>query len=1162
MNSQITNFGGFRFHCISLFRSVFCVPLPSFFLDGRDFCFLFVMITSIKESLHDSEPFLRLRHECVRDAGNFPLSITGVSGSLLAFVVDILSESHSQVLLVVPEQDRAEKFRDDCSLISAQKHVHLFAHAEHRSTTLLDMSGPVSAAEALYSLSKGEPGIVVASTEAVISLLPDPPEFRERSRTVTAGSEHPFQELLERLEQWGFERKDFVEGYGDYAVRGGILDVFPFVGDHPLRIEFFGDRVESIRAFEPISQRSTKDLQSVNIVAGFSNEKPENRLATIFDYLSENAILVFDEISQCEREADELVREGIKGIIPWSEVLERSKERRQVFNSGLRTSGQSTGIDFGSSPQPAFQGSIRLLLDNLSQERIRSFRQIIACDTAEEEARLRELLEEEMRARGEDLEQWNEPELVAEALHAGFVFPAASLTLYTEHEIFGRLKRRGRHGRPRFRGFSQREVYRLKKGDFVVHADYGVGKFWGLQTIKVRGHDQEVMKILYEEDDALYVNLNFVNRVQKYSSQEGHEPKLTKLGTPQWDRIRSRARKRIKDIARGLIRLYATRKHEPGFAFSRDSHWQREMEASFIYEDTPDQAKATEAVKSDMQEAVPMDRLVCGDVGFGKTEIAVRAAFKAALDGKQSAVLVPTTILAQQHFQTFVERLSRYTVRVAALTRFRTKKEQQKILRDLKEGSLEVIIGTHRLLSKDVMFKDLGLLIVDEEHRFGVTAKEKLRQLRASVDTLMLTATPIPRTLQFSLMGARDLSIISTPPRNRLPIITEISEFDIALVREAILKELHRGGQVYVIHDRIQTMDLLIHQLKTKVPEARFHMAHGQMKGHELEKTMVEFLERKYDVLVCTKIIESGIDIPRVNTIIINRADRFGLAELYQLRGRVGRSNVQAYAYLLTPPLATLPRAALQRLQSVQEFTELGSGFNLALRDMEIRGAGTLLGAEQSGFIMEMGYEMYQRVVEEAVQELKAEEFQGMFKEEGETTREPAVETILDSDLEALIPDIYVESDQERLDIYRRLYQARSYADVQVLGEELRDRFGDFPEEVDLLLRQVQVKTLAGQLRMPRVELFGNHLLLSFPPSNDVSFYGTSEEARAPFQAIMALLTSSEGITYQLRQQGPALKLMITLSSEISSSNRLEEASNILARFVDAARQGRNTADE
>jgi len=1113
------------------------------------------MISSIKDLLYSSEPFRKFAESVKESRNALRLEISGVNGSLMAFVADLLGEHFSNVILVVSTDDRAEQLRDDCALVTPGRKVNLYAHAEHHSATTLDMSGPVSVMESLHSLVRNEAGIMIASAETAASLLPPPSGFRERAIILTSEVEYPFQGLVDKLEEWKFERKDFVEGYGDFAVRGGILDVFPFVGEHPLRIEFWGDRIESIREFEPLSQRSIRELHSANIVAGFPDVADRaDRTSTVFDYLPAGTVLLVEEPVLCEREVEEVILEGVKGVVRWGDILERSARFPRIVHSSL--SAPDADIQFGSSPQPAFHGSIKLLVEDLRREKVRSFRQIIACDSAEELTRLQDLLEEEItRTEESDGGDWEFPELNPEGFHGGFVFPAASIVLYTEHETFGRLKKRGTRRRPRFRGFSQREVYRLKKGDFVVHADYGVGRFAGLQTIKVRGNDQEVMKIQYDEDDVLYVNLNFVNSVQKYSSQEGHEPKLTKLGTPQWDRLKARARKRIKDIARGLIRLYAQRKHEPGFAFSPDSHWQKEMEASFVYEDTPDQSTATEAVKANMQEAVPMDRLICGDVGFGKTEVAVRAAFKAALDGKQTAVLVPTTILAQQHYQTFLDRLERYSVRVASLTRFRGKKEQKGILGDLKEGSVDIVIGTHRLLSKDVVFKDLGLLIIDEEHRFGVTAKEKLRQMRASVDTLMLTATPIPRTLQFSLMGARDLSIINTAPRNRLPIITEICEFDLDLIREAILKELHRGGQVYVIHDRIQTMDLVVQQLKTKVPEARFHSAHGQMRGHELEKTMMAFLERKYDVLICTKIIESGIDIPRVNTIIINRADRFGLAELYQLRGRVGRSNVQAYAYLLTPPIATLPRVALQRLQSVQEFTELGSGFNLALRDMEIRGAGNLLGAEQSGFIMEMGFEMYQRVVEEAVRELKDEEFQGVFGEEGRQTATPQPETILESDLEALIPDIYVESSQERLDIYRRLYQAKTLNDIQMLGEELKDRFGDFPEEVDLLLRQVEVKTLASQLHIPRVELSGSQLLFFLPPSADSVFYGTTENMEAPFQAIMGLLSSSNEIKFQLQQEGPQLKLRMTMKAGKLPAERLREGSEILGKFVTAVQK-------
>ena len=703
------------------------------------------------------------------------------------------------------------------------------------------------------------------------------------------------------------------------------------------------------------------------------------------------------------------------------------------------------------------------------------------------------------------------------------------------------MKRRGTAKRKKFKGFTQKEFQQLKRGDFVVHQDYGIGRFAGLQKIKVRGVETEVMKLVYDESDALYVHLNFIDRVQKYSSQEGHTPTLSKLGGSDWGRLKSRARKKIKDIARDLIKLYARRKHEQGFTFAVDTHWQKEMEASFLYEDTPDQATSTVDVKRDMEQPSPMDRLICGDVGFGKTEVAVRAAFKAVMNGKQVAVLVPTTILAHQHFHTFIDRIGRYSVRVESLTRFRSKNEQREVLEALEEGKVDILIGTHRLLSKDVVFKDLGLLIIDEEQRFGVASKEKLRQFRANVDTLTLTATPIPRTLQFSLMGARDLSLINTPPRNRIPIQTEIAQFDLQLIHEVIMKELHRGGQVYFVHDRVQNIDLIRAMLEEHIPKARFHVAHGQMKGHTLEKAMMDFLEKKYDVLLCTKIIESGIDIPSVNTIIINRADRFGLAELYQLRGRVGRSNIQAYAYLLTPPLSVLPRVTLRRLQAIQEFTELGSGFNLAMRDLEIRGAGNLLGGEQSGFILEMGFEMYQRVVEEAVAELKNEEFNELVDQNAREEKKKKGETVIETDIVALIPDIYIEHDAERLDIYRRLYRCESLGDLITMRTELKDRFGEYPEEVEQLFMQIELKVIAAKIGFIKVELEGEILLLYFPPSEEKTFYDGDD---APFQKMI-------GQIHELKQFHPHLEhnnkqLMLTVRVKVSE-NQIERLNSVKA---------------
>ena len=650
-----------------------------------------------------------------------------------------------------------------------------------------------------------------------------------------------------------------------------------------------------------------------------------------------------------------------------------------------------------------------------------------------------------------------------------------------------------------------------------------------------------MVKLLYEEKDVLYVNLNYITRLQKYSSREGHLPKLTRLGSPDWDRLKARAKRRVKDIARELIQLYARRKRMTGFPFPEDQPWQRELEASFVYEDTYDQARATREVKADMELPHPMDRLICGDVGFGKTEVAVRAAFKAVLGGKQVTVLVPTTILAMQHYATFIDRTGRYGVRVRVLSRFNRPADQRAIIDEIREGAADIVIGTHRLLSRDISFRDLGLLIVDEEHRFGVAAKEKLRQLRSTVDTLTLTATPIPRTLHFSLMGARDLSIIATAPRNRLPIITEIMQWDDAIVREAILREVRREGQVYVVHDRVQTIPEVLARLQELVPEVCIRHAHGQMPGRELEAVMLEFLERKVDVIVATKIIESGLDIPNVNTIIVNRADRFGMAELYQLRGRVGRSNVQAYAYLIAPPLSILPRPTLQRLRAMQEFTELGSGFHLAMRDLEIRGAGNLLGAEQSGFIDTMGFETYTRILEDAVQELREEEFQDLFPA-SEARPHRADETTIEVDVDAFIPESYVRNDVERFALYRRLYGAATPAQIEEIREELADRFGAPPPEVHHLFGAVTLRMVAGRMGFPRLTIIDHILELDFPPQSQSSFYDGDG-----FQRVMAFIQASRGLS--LAQIGETLRLRSPLPPAAPPQEVLHRSLELLERI-------------
>ncbi len=1125
------------------------------------------MLDEIKKKIFSAPEFAQLaQHSFSTDE---PVILRGAAGSLRAFVASFLFEEFSgQIVVVASEKDVAEQLRDDCAQLLPDSNVHLYALEPLHDAQSLDMTAPINQVETLRALSANAAGIYVTHATALAYRVPGKKDFSASVIELSVHSEIPFQQFLDRLTERGFERKPLVESYGDFAVRGGIVDVFPFIGEHPVRLEFWGDTVESIREFDALSQRSIRELQSVSIVPDMNKLTASSEKLPLTELFSSEALFILDDPQLLEKEFQELESEGVATDFSFADIMPRMEKFSRCVHSVLHKSSDSS-IDFHSLSQPTCNGSVKIFLSHAAEFTSKGFDVVVTSDTQEELDRIQELIEEEP-VRGSGFEFRDEiPEnensqsfsseyqdsrhrpqttnlkpafpirYSTESFHSGFVFPSARTALFTEHEIFGRIKRRGVQKRRRFKGISQKELQSLHRGDFVVHVDHGIGKFIGLQKIKVGGTEQEAAKLEYAEQGILFINLNYINRIQKYSSAEGRIPLLNKLGSAEWEKLKSRAKKKIKDIARDLILLYAKRKHEPGFSFSHDSHWQKEMEASFIFEDTPDQAKATLDVKADMETANPMDRLICGDVGFGKTEVAVRAAFKAVQDGKQAAVLVPTTILAQQHFVTFSDRLSRYPVHIESLSRFKSAKEQKMILESLKSGAVDIVIGTHRLLSKDVAFKDLGLLVVDEEQRFGVTAKEKLRKMKSVVDTLSLTATPIPRTLHFSLMGARDLSIINTPPRNRLPIYTEIAQFDKKLIREAVLREIHRGGQVFIVNDRISNIDMFTATLQEFIPEAKFRIAHGQMHGHELEKVMVDFLDRKFDVLIATKIIESGLDIPNVNTMIINRADRFGLAELYQLRGRVGRSNVQAYAYLLVPPISSLPKATLQRLQAIEEYTELGSGFNLAMRDLEIRGAGNLLGAQQSGFIMEMGFEMYTKILEEAVGELKTQEFSELF------AAQPAIaarqtDTLIEADLDAYIPDFYVEDDSARLDFYRRLYKATTQRAVDELRLELQDRFGTPMEEAENLFALASLRILGAQVGFRKVELNKRALRLHFPLETEKAFYESGA-----FQSIMTKAGEVKSPAIVLKQEMKNLFLQAFLTKE-SGVERLSEARIVL----------------
>jgi transcription-repair coupling factor (superfamily II helicase) len=1151
----------------------------------------------LQDRIFSSSPFESVKTGIEKLSGGQSLRLKGAAGSLPAFIAASLFDKKTQILLLASDNDQAEQFRDDCALLLGENPVKLFGVRPMHESHTLDLKGSINQIETLRALAAQEHTVIVGSAESVVQKLPSPAYLAASMIELQAGSEQPFQRFIRRLEELGFEKKEFVETYGDFAVRGGIIDVFPFAGENPLRCEFWGDALESIREFDVLSQRSIRELQSAIVLPPLQRESGqgtnisgENSILnhSIFDYLDRDTVVILAGPSLIEREIQELNEEGIEHIFDFKYIVSSIGKYPALILSAV---GDETvenisvvnDIDLQATPQPSFHGSIGQLVEYLQNLSGKNYTIYLSSDTPQEAERLHDLVEDVLTDplfsgidksthpvdniasdrhppddRRDTLSALSEhlPVFLSETVHSGFILHAEKIAILTEHEIFGRMKHRGVEKRRRYKGFSQKELQQLKPGDFVVHVDHGIGIFDGLTKLKVGGIEQEVMRLLFLENDVLYVNLNFSNRVQKYSSKEGYTPRLNKLGAADWEKTTKRAKRKLKDIARDIIALYAKRKHEQGFAFSPDTHWQKELEASFMYEDTEDQAGATLVVKQDMESPSPMDRLICGDVGFGKTEVAVRAVFKAVMNGKQAVILVPTTILALQHYNTFQDRLSRYTVRVEHLTRFRSTKEQKRIIEMMNTGGVDVVIGTHRLLSKDISFKDLGLLIIDEEHRFGVAAKEKLRKLKTSVDTLSLTATPIPRTLHFSLIGARDLSLINTPPRNRLPILTEIIPADTLgkqvqwkIVREAILRELHRGGQIYFVHDRVDNIEAIAAQVRTRVPEARVHTAHGQMAGHELEKTMLAFLEKKYDVLVATKIIESGLDIPNVNTIIVNRADRFGLAELYQLRGRVGRSNVQAYAYLLVPPLSVIPRQTLRRLQAIEEFTELGSGFNLAMRDLEIRGAGNLLGAEQSGYIMDMGFEMYERILRDAVDELKREEFTDLFQAAQVKSVPTTPEVVIETDIEAIIPDFYVESDMERLDIYRRIYRATSPTELQSMRNELRDRFGSYPEEVEHLFKLDELRLIASRVSIQKISMRQSSCSITLPPETDEPFYGSSGDDNSPFQNVLNMIVIPAQRTVKLQQEGKNLNMHLT-DTGATPEQRLRSVQGILEKIL------------
>jgi transcription-repair coupling factor (superfamily II helicase) len=1062
--------------------------------------------------------------------------ISGMAGSGKALLLAHLKKNFTLPFLVItPKPEEALKIYDDLVSFLGQEKTRLFPAWE---ILPYEMKIPDSEVigrrlETLYDLALKENIIAVATVRSCLEKTMLPGDLEKKIISLKVGESRDIEYLSQQLFDLGFKRFPQVEEVGAYSIRGGIVDVFPHSYSDPIRIEFFGDQIESIRKFAVLDQRSIQKIDSALILPSrevlISDAKLEECLsklkpqqaenlrekirfyeevpglewltslfelpqATILDYLPPDSILFLDEPSLIQNELDQIQTETERlfdeaekreEAVPEPKVLFDHKEaffnqihQFQVIEN-LSLGEKKESINLGMMEPEGFGGSLDLLRGAIRNYKTQRQKIYVFCDNPGQKDRLSELLDHERE--GVSLE--------VGLLNSGFSFPEIGLVTLTDHQIFSRYFRRRR--KRRFNeGIALSSYSALSLGDFVVHIDFGIGKYGGLESLLVDRKKRECLKLFYQGGDKLYVPIEEFNRVHRFVGKEG-APALSKLGGTSWEKLKRRTKKAIQDMARELIELYAERKAKLGFAFSPDSPWQKELEASFIYEETPDQLSAIEAIKQDMQKEIPADRLICGDVGYGKTEVAIRAAFKSVMDGKQVAVLVPTTILAFQHFTTFTERLREYPVRIEMLSRFKSRKEQKEIVLALKEGRVDVVIGTHRLLSNDIKFKDLGLVIIDEEQRFGVTHKEKLKKLRRLVDVLTLTATPIPRTLQLSLFGARDMSIINTPPKDRLPIHTEIVEFDKELMAEAILREVDRGGQVYFVHNRVQTIEAMYGFLKDLVPETRIAIAHGQMDERLLEKVMLEFLDHQYDCLLVTSIIESGIDIPTVNTIIINRADKFGLAQLYQLRGRVGRSGTKAYAYLLIPKVKLLSPTARKRLKALEQFTQLGSGFHLALRDLEIRGAGNLLGPQQHGFIEEVGFDLYCRLLDEAVRELKGEKI------------EKLKEVKMEFDLDIYIPESYIPDSQQRVEIYRKLSEASSVEEVDMIKAELLDRFGKPKKEVKDLLEFTCAKITASMKGISRLSLKKDVLMLEFPPDKKMGkkeIENLSQKIELPFE--------------------------------------------------------------
>lgn len=1038
------------------------------------------------------------------------IKISNLVGSALSFAISgAFKKSDLPFLIILNDKEEAAYYLNDLEQLLGEKNV-LFYPGSYRRPYQIEETNNANIllrAEVLNHInSRKKPALIVTYPEALFEKVVTKAELNRNTLKIEVGEDLSLDFINELLFEMHFERADFVSEPGQFAVRGGIIDVFSFSNEVPYRVSFFGDTVESIRTFDVETQLSISKINKLSIIPNIENKTLQEKRDSFLNYISDKSVIFIKEPQFLTDKLDDLftkAQETFKNL----DGLLTQLQPDELFCNGRAINTQLRGftlvrigntdskplalspadydlkaITWHTLPQPVFNKQFNLLLNDLNENTSKGFTNYLCCTNDKQAERFHDIFKE--------LDSKVQYKTIIYPIYQGFTDQDSKIVCYTDHQIFERYyKFRLKNGFAKKQAITLKELTNLEIGDYVTHIDHGIGKFGGLQKIDVEGKTQEAIKLIYGDRDVLYISIHALHKIAKYNGKDGIAPKLFKLGSGAWQKLKQKTKTRVKQIAFDLIQLYAKRKLQKGFAFNQDSYLQDELEASFLFEDTPDQYKATQDVKADMENEQPMDRLVCGDVGFGKTEVATRAAFKAVDNGKQVAVLVPTTILAFQHFKTFSERLKDFPVTVDYLNRFRTSKERTQVLEDLQNGKIDIVIGTHQLVNKDIIFKDLGLLIVDEEQKFGVAVKDKLKTIKENVDTLTLTATPIPRTLQFSLMAARDLSVINTPPPNRHPIETHVIRFSEELIRDALQYEISRGGQVFFIHNRIETIKEVVGMLQRLLPDAKIGIGHGQMDGKKLEQLMLSFMDNQFDILVSTTIVESGLDISNANTIFINNANNFGLSDLHQMRGRVGRSNKKAFCYLITPPYHMMTDEARKRIQALEIFSDLGSGFQIAMKDLEIRGAGNLLGGEQSGFINEIGFETYQKILTEAIDELKENEFKTLYIEQDKLDKVYVKDVQIDSDFEILFPDDYINVIAERLNLYRELNELKDENDLLIFENNLNDRFGELPTQVVDLLDSVRVKWAAKTLGIERLVLKKQRLMGYFIADQQSAFY-------------------------------------------------------------------------